>query len=95
MSVMKYPAGMLHDTQKGRFHPIVFRPAPFPGGVADEVHRYRSLGHHTAGFDTLDEAMAHINGNEKLFWSSRTWEWDGVTDPVMTEFFAAEELAGG
>lgn len=51
---------MLHNQALNRFHPILFRPAPFPGGhQPGSAERYRSSGHHTEGFATRDEALQH------------------------------------
>ena len=78
------PAGPLVNTKTGRFHPIVFRPAPFPGGAdANLVLRYRSFGHHTGGFDTAEAAQAHVL-KRGLRWIDKTWAWDGEGVPAMT-----------
>jgi len=84
-------AGMLRNTATGRFHPILFHPAPFPGQTGDlpigSVMRYRSIGHHTEGFSTLDEALAHV----KTTYPGYTLlegidEWDGQDVPASTIF---------
>ncbi len=85
-----YPAGMLTNTKTGRFHPIIFRDAPMPGNADDAwaARRYKSLGHHTVGFDTLEEAQAHIKAEPRYWDSGAFWEWDGEDVPAIVHFFA-------
>jgi hypothetical protein len=40
----------------GRFHPCYYRMAPLPGNTVEPM-RYKSGGHHTEGFKTLEEAQ--------------------------------------
>lgn len=86
---------MLQNTVSGRWHPILFRPAPLPGGKDSDLaaQRYRSLGHHTEGFATKEEAMAHIEASDKMEWRGLIWEWDGEGTPAMTEWFAPLQAA--
>lgn len=88
---MSYPTGLLKNTKTGRWHPILFRPAPLPGGgdAGFPAQRYKSLGHHTAGFSTEEEAMAHIRQHPEMDWRGPTWEWDGEDVPLMVEYFAS------
>ena len=53
---------MLHNEKLDRFHPLFFRPAPMPGGKDADMmaQRYRSHGHHTDGFATLEEAEEYM-----------------------------------
>ena len=92
---MMYPVGMLHNTATGRYHPIVFRPAPMPSGADAEMGamRYRSRGHHTEGFATLAEADAHIAERPEWTASGLAWEWDGTGVPALTEWFPAKVAA--
>ncbi|WP_293811327.1 hypothetical protein [uncultured Bosea sp.] len=78
-----YKAGMLKNTSNGRFHPVIFRPAPFPGPGPEKVLRYRSLGHHTTGFAELADAEASIveQGWERV---DHLAEWDGQGIPAET-----------
>ena len=91
MNEMKlWPWGMLKNTATGRWHPILFRPAPAPSGDVNGFERYRSKGHHTPGFDTEAEAKAHIDEHieaDRGWWSGAAWEWDGSGVPAMTEWF--------
>ena len=84
-----YPTGMLKNTATGRFHPIVFRPAPMPGGsdLDASAQRYKSLGHHTEGFATEDEAIASIKAQPTWDWTGVAWEWDGNDVPATVEWF--------
>lgn len=83
------PTCVLKNTKTGRFHPIVFSPAPMPG-LADlkarAPQRYRSLGHHTDGFETVEAAIGYIRENH-LAWMDRTLDWSGEDVPAITEFF--------
>ena len=74
---MNHPVGILVNLATGRFHPIVFRPAPLPGGasLADGTERYRSKGHHTNGFDTEEEAVAWVRQHPELMLTACKWEW--------------------
>jgi hypothetical protein len=91
---MFYKTGILTNTKTGRFHPIFFRLAPMPGGaeIAGAL-RYKSAQHHTAGFDTLEEAEADLvkastsQVLEGVQDSGRRWDWDGEGVPAMVEFF--------
>ncbi len=66
-----------------RYHPAPLVAALMPGGR--DLGRYRTAGHHTEGFATLDEAVADIEakGWEKTF---VLCEWDGEGVPAMTVF---------
>ncbi|UPT99356.1 hypothetical protein J4G48_0015435 [Bradyrhizobium barranii subsp. apii] len=95
---MPYPTGILHNAATGRFHPIVFRLAPMPGGAdsALSAQRYKSKGHHTEGFATLDEAKAWI-GTEPapgftMVPTGEEWEWDGTDVPALVQFYEVERL---
>lgn len=84
-----YPAAMLKNTKTGKFHPIIFRAAPMPSGSAP---RYKSLGHHTKGFDTLEAAKEWVQEMVKqgklIDHTDQIAEWDGVGVPAMVTFFA-------
>jgi hypothetical protein len=84
-------AGILLNTATGRYHPIIFRPAPMPGGAIASMsaQRYRSAGHHTTGFATLAEAEAYITEHPEWTATGATWEWDGEGAPALTEWLAA------
>ncbi len=90
-----YPFGLLLNVKTGRFHPISFQPAPIPGGRI--VGRYDSQAHHTEGFDTRDEANAHIQEivtrDPEYYATGREWTWDGEGVPAMVEFFGPKEAS--
>lgn len=48
-----------HDQTTGRFHPAYYALAPLPGPASADAKflRYKSRGHHTTGFETLEEAQ--------------------------------------
>jgi hypothetical protein len=87
------PVGILKSTKTEKFHPIVFRRAPMPGGADDNMYaqRYRSMGHHTEGFDTLEAAQAYIE--EQSGWKDcgAVWAWDEEEVPTMTEWFSSSK----
>ena len=85
-----YPTGILKNTKTGRFHPIPFRMAILPGGV--DAGRYKSIAHHTSGFDTIEQAKDHIAGREDFLDTGKIYDWDGEGVPAMVEFFTAAEL---
>ena len=84
-----YPTGIIVNTDTNRFHPVSFRPAPMPGN--SDVPRYKSIGHHTAGFDTIEEAETWINENDNCIMTSNRYQWDGVGIPALVDFFAEEK----
>lgn len=49
------------DSKTARFHPAYYRFYPFPGGVSSPT-RYKSVGHHTLGFESYLDA--HTNAIE-------------------------------
>lgn len=49
------------NARTGLYHPFVWREAPPPSDDGkDPVTRFRSKLHHTAGFATREEALAHV-----------------------------------
>ena len=78
------------NTATERFHPISFRPSPMPSGAAP---RYKSLGHHTEGFDTKIEAIDWVKSEERMLLTTREYAWDGEYVPAMIDFFSPIELA--
>ena len=82
------PCGMLMNMATGRFHPIIFRYAPPPSGDCSNAGRYKSIGHHTDGFDTMDAALAYVGEHPAWVWTGITWQWNGEGIPAMVEWFA-------
>ena len=76
---------MLHNKLTNRYHPILFTGSPRPSDTEGECNRYRSRGHHTEGFDTLDEADEFAKTDaERLggFYDGVIFEWDGEGIPA-------------
>jgi hypothetical protein len=90
-----YPCGILTNTATGRFHPIVFRPAPMPSGADLDagMQRHKSLGHHTEGFDVIEDAVAFIASKPGQYDTGMRGEWDGADVPAMVMWFSAEAPA--
>lgn len=85
---MKYPTVLLHNTSTDRWHPMPFRWAPAPSEDTDaEVTRYKSIGHHTEGFVTKDEAVAHVQATEEFVLFGLEYEWDGTDIPATVQWF--------
>lgn len=94
-----HPTALLKNTATGRYHPITFRLAPLPGGTKiDDLDRWKSIGHHTEGFETQEAAEAWIASNATdLFKIDILFEWDGkeipatsiMGDPTRPESFIA------
>lgn len=94
-----FQIGMLVNTATARFHPIVFRIAPMPGGAAQNMEylRYKSHGHHTDGFATKEEAMVEVESMKAKLgarWSGVTYEWSGDGAPALVDFFPAQQPSG-
>lgn len=48
------------NTTTERFHPIVYWECPPPSGTLGDKARWKSKGHHTVGFETIDEAIVEV-----------------------------------
>ncbi len=96
MPETKYPCGLLYNCATDRWHTILFRQAPMPGGadLDTDTRRFKSLGHHTEGFDTKGAAIAHLEGDPNLHRVAREYEWDGNGIPALTELFHVDEIQG-
>jgi hypothetical protein len=81
-----YPTGILLNKLTNRYHPISFRVSPRPSDdMVGGSCRYKSVGHHTDGFDTQAEAEAFIEKHAEngAIAMGAVWEWDGVELPAM------------
>lgn len=89
----KNPVGMLLNEKTKRYHPIVFRPAPMPSQTDKEYGclRHRSKGHHTDGFDSLEEAMKFISEHSSWMFYDLTWSWDGIEIPAITTWISEKK----
>lgn len=77
--------GMIKNTATGKFHPYAWRLAPFPGNVTRPA-RYKSIGHHTAGFDTLDDAKAYNDGRVTAIQTDGLYTCEVLSDDEITEW---------
>lgn len=78
-----YPTGYLKNIKTNRWHPILFRPGPLPGDSSMVEARWKSKGHHTIGFDTLEQAKAHVAENpDNMIDIDAHWEWDAEKEPI-------------
>lgn len=86
--IVRFPAGIIVNTATGRFHPIVFRRAPLPSHYSEPgPQRHKSIGHHTEGFATKDDAIAHIEAHSDWRNTGMEWEWDGSDVPAIVWWF--------
>ncbi len=88
---MPLPAGILKNTKTGRFHPIVFRPGSRPSAQDNDIVRHKSVGHHPAGFDTIEAARASLAERPEYKDSGLEWEWNGEETPATTCDFSLSE----
>lgn len=79
-------AAILKNGATGRYHPILFRPSPRPSDDPEpgRVCRHRSSGHHTDGFDTVEEAQEMIWQSPNLTDADLLLDWDGRELPATT-----------
>lgn len=86
----------LHNVKTDRYHPIMFQERPQPSyKEGDKLVRSKSVGHHTNGFDSRDEAITEckkLSGeyNTRLC-LSKDFPWDGEDVPAMVVFFGEKE----
>ena len=93
---------MIHNTKLNRWHPVIFVEKPLPGPSGpDTPIRHKSSGHHTAGFSTREEALAHIKSElrpkveERAIGAVREclgkdFAWDGEDIPAMVIYFTEQ-----
>lgn len=79
---MRYHTAILKNERTGRFHPVAFRASPRPSDTGDVV-RHKSIGHHTDGFATLEEAMAFIEESPVMVSMGAVFSWSGDDVPAM------------
>ena len=87
----QFPTGILHNTATDRWHPISFRMAPMPGPDGYKAGRYKSVGHHTEGFATQEDAVAWVKGQPRMDLYDDVWDWDGLEIPAMVVFFIPKQ----
>ncbi len=81
-----FHATIVHNTTARTFHPMPFRLAPRPSDDLEpgSYCRHRSIGHHTDGFRSLEEAVAHINEREDFWPTGLIFAWTGEGSPHAT-----------
>ncbi len=90
---LQYPAGLLHNTATGRWHPIYFRLAPRPSDTEDgQAMRFKSGGHHTQGFLCCEQALEYMACQPSWKDTGLVWERDGTGIPTITTDFAVDDL---
>lgn len=52
---------MIHNVVTDRYHPVIYKPSPQPSWSQGDLLRFRSMGNHTEGFDTHEEALDFVN----------------------------------
>ena len=90
----------LHNLKDERWHPIVFRLNPTPSGM----NRYKSVGHHTVGFDTREASIQECQnivdrtlkensfvGADPKLCIGKDFPWDGEDIPAMTAYFGEDD----
>ena len=91
---------MIHNEKLGRWHPVIFIEDPLPGPPSeDKPVRHKTVGHHTAGFETREEALDDVENDLKARVESEAiggvklcldedMPWDGEGIPAEMAFFA-------
>ncbi len=93
LTMPPFITGLLHNDITGRYHPISFRESPLPGNNVNrpleaQVMRHKSIGHHTEGFATKEEADKWITDNkDRCTYVPNVWEWANEDVPAMVAFF--------
>lgn len=81
---MPQHAGLLFHKDTGRWHPILFREAPKPSEHGEPYCRHHSVGNHTKGFETEEQALGFIAQQEGWVYQGLAWEWSGDETPAMS-----------
>jgi len=94
-------AAMLHSKATNRWHSIFFDLYPWAGDT-ENLHRMKSLGHHTEGFDTREAAVADVHataarikageGLETILQLDEDLPWDGIEMPAWVGFLQEGKL---
>ena len=84
----------MKNFKTNRFHPIIFEKSPLPNIIDTDLHRYKSVGHHTTGFDTIEEAIVDCKATAErtdivvTYYSEGLLVWDGEDVPARKVFFS-------
>jgi hypothetical protein len=93
--------GIIHNTKKSRWHPVIFVEHPLPGPPdQNKPVRHKSKAHHTEGFPSREEALNQASGMAKKLEPEaigtvslaleKDFEWDGEGIPAVIVFFAVQ-----
>lgn len=87
---------ILKNEDTSRFHPIALKKVPMMGiQLESDPDRWKSIGHHTKGLDTLQEAKDSVLESCKDLHASDTVigdvrydietiiQWDGLDMPIV------------
>jgi hypothetical protein len=98
--------GIIKNTVKNTFHPIMYYESPLPGEIDNQpkIYRFKSKGHHTSGFPTREEAVSECSKLVKKIkdeWGSivyldtenNIFEWDGQFIPADVLVRGVDELS--
>lgn len=92
-AVMNPVAMVLLNALTGKYHPVLLREEPLrPPGAPTECSsiRVRSVGHVEVGLNTMEEAIAFFDENEKKYSYSQhrlfdqPYPWDGKGIPLIS-----------
>lgn len=81
----------LHNMKTDRFHPILF--GGYPLARNEGPGRFKSIAHHTIGFDTREESIAECRRMSEdpkcggTLCVDKDFAWDGEVTPAMVVFF--------
>jgi len=93
---------LLFNQKLNRWHPIWYDESPLPGPPSDsKPTRHKSLGHHTAGFDTREAAIQEVKSTSDKVIAAKDattvavafdedLAWDGEDVPADVAFFAID-----
>lgn len=92
-----YVIGMIHNKALDRWHPVYFSDYPHSADT-ENVWRFKSRGHHTAGFGARSAALENIQDDlmprfsRALLALDSDYEWDGKDVPAIVQFFDISKL---
>ncbi len=96
---------ILQNTETKRFHPLALKKVPMMGiQLKSDPDRWKSIGHHTVGFKTVEEArkdiLSHckdLASNQMVFGPihydlNKVVVWDGIGNPVVNAILNMDEF---
>ncbi len=104
--IFKLIQGIIYNEKDKLWHPIAYREAPLPGpDTSDKPVRHKSIGHHTEGFATRDEAAADVLATTErckasadvvgdIRYVKKDIIWNGEDVPAASLIFGDDELSG-